>query len=674
MTSFRREFLKYRREEHTRPIFEVENKIDPDYGKSWLCNACRLPIFSTPFVTTTTVDPSVLLHDQCTNDHLPPILKAHPLHPGKDLILHPGTTTSSPSLYNCNRCDSICGSRFYICGCGYDNCEIKLDLSCALTIKILHKSHAHRLTAIKGKSLSSLFCTACGTQHQLLPDDRGKWDLLSYVCSPCDFWIHPDCALLPNAIILIGHKHHHPHPLLLTYSDLAYSHRVLIGKKCAICDHPYDNKSDGSGFYLCYHCRYSAHIKCVVYSDPHHISFKPVLIRAAQIPNLVRLPMPNEYTSVMKTVVTNYVGGDNCSNSNNGDHTTITSTSTITDDHQSDKIHEHPLIFHDHHQGDHQPAVARVCNACVQLISPSDPFYSCANNNNELAGPCIDFFLHRCCAHLPATLITDHWAHRDNSHPLTLLSKVDMHSPFNNMFLCYVCNRQCNGFAYACEECGYYLDVVCAIMSSASITHDAHAKSHILQPILGFTSQTCICCAQNLRPLYGVGYGCNNCRNFIIHAMCALLPDTVTHKFDRHPLKLITTTTTTTLDHHPSVVSDQEEEPMFCEICERDIDNRLWYYGCKECDQCFHTRCIPTLDHLSKIKFGFTTTVRVPGHDCPLACVRALSVHGYPCQCGHCERIIREYDKIAFECSECYFRIHKKCAKELLLRTSVQKS
>ncbi|GFQ05454.1 hypothetical protein PHJA_002689500 [Phtheirospermum japonicum] len=635
---------------------EVENKIDPDDGNTVACDACRLPIFSTPFVTTTTVDPSVLLHDQCTNDHLPPILKAHPLHPWGDLILHPGTTTSSPSLYNCNRCDSICGSKFYVCGGSsssssssygyfdYNECDIKLDLSCALTIKILHRSHEHRLTAIKGKSLlSSFICGACGTQHH--PPAAGgslaTWDLRSYVCSPCDFWIHPDCALLPNAIILIGH----PHP-----------HLVSIRNKCAICDHPYDKESDGSGLYVCYQCGYSAHIKCAVYSDPHHISFKPVLIRDAQIPNLVRLPMPNEHTSVMKTVITNYVGGASCSDSSNGDHTTITST----DDHQSDKIHEHPLIFHDHHQ----PAVARVCNACVQIISPSDPFYSCANNNNnnnKLAGPCRDFFLHRCCAHLPATLITQHGAHRDNSHPLTLLSKVDMHSPFNNMFLCVGCQRKCNGFAYACEECGFYVDVVCAFMHT-SIMHDAHAKSHILQPrrLFDFSLQTCICCGHNIEARFGIGYECNNCRNFSIHAKCALLPDTVTHKFDRHPLKLITTTTT--LHHHRSlVVSDQNEEIMFCEICEEDIDREVWYYGCKECDQSFHIDCIPTLDHLSRIKFGFTTTVRVPGHDCPLACVRALSVHGYPCQCGHCERIIREYDEIAFECSECYFRIHAMC-------------
>ncbi|KAL3620942.1 hypothetical protein CASFOL_035854 [Castilleja foliolosa] len=532
-----------------------------------------------------------------------------------------------------------------------------LDLSCALTIKILHRSHRHRLTAIKGKSLTSFVCGVCGTQHQ--PGRRlGEWEVRSYVCSVCDYWIHPECALLPNAIVI---DKHHPHPLLLTYFD-----PIELFIRCKICN--VLDFSDDLWMYACFGCSdYLVHIKCAVYSDPGQISFKPVLIRDAQVPGLLRLPMPNENTSVVSCILMKST-----------DVTNVGGASASIDDHQKmisdggklfDKtIHEHPLILHDH------PAVAsnvagRVCNACIQLISSSDPFYSCSLNNNnnstsnELTGPCRDFFLHRCCAHLSDTLkITQPGL----IGTFKLVSKA--HTPFN-MFLCLRCERRCNGFAYfdidLGETSGIYMDVVCAY-TLTSIMHNAHAKSHILRPenyYSGYSRMTCNCCSNKSREMFG--YECNNCRDFFLHAECALLPDTVTHKFDKHPLKLITTGTL--IDDHVRLVASEEDEGesiiMFCEICEKDIDERCWYYGCMECDQCFHIGCIPTLDHLSKIKFGFT--VRVSCHDCPVAAVRALSVDGYPC--GHCRKIIRESDEIAFECSECYFMIHQDCAEELLV-------
>ncbi|KAL3637535.1 hypothetical protein CASFOL_018703 [Castilleja foliolosa] len=632
---------------------EAENKIDPDDGNSMVCNACRVPIFSTPFITTVDPDhhhnnnnPDVIVHDQCANDHLPPRLEGrHPLHPGDDLILHQHSTTTTPS---CSRCRSTCGSRFYKCR---TNCGFQLDLLCSLTIEILHRSHHHRLTAIRGKSLlSSFICGACGSQHLAPAAADASW-LTVYVCRPCDFWIHPDCARLPNAIVLTNdnnnnnNEHHHPHPLLLTYSHFNYY------GYCKICGGWYYGEHENSGVYVCFHCHYFAHIKCAVYADPdHHISFKPVLIREAHIPNLVRLPMPNEHTSVMNTILTTYAGD---------------TTSISIGDHQNDgselfendKIHEHPLIFH--------PAagVARVCNACVQLISPSDPFYSCAdNNNNELANSfCVEFFLHNCCAHLPTILSTQHLRHDDNDHPLSLLSKVNYSF---NMFNCSGCKRQCNGFAYACVECMFYLDVVCAFMHT-SITHNEHAKSHILHPPQHyFKPSTCICCGEKIEMQGAIAYECNSCRKFSLHAKCALLPDTITHRFDRHPLKLIITTQRL-IDDHGDQDKEEEENIMFCEICEQDmIDDKRWHYGCKVCDQYFHVDCIPSLDCLSRIKFGFTSTARVTCHDCPLACVRAVSVDGY--RCGHCQVIIRKSDRIAFECSDCYFWIHEDCATNLI--------
>ncbi|KAL3637270.1 hypothetical protein CASFOL_019569 [Castilleja foliolosa] len=563
-----------------RRVVEADNKIDPDDGNTMVCNACCVPIFSTPFITT--VDPgdhnnnhpNVIMHDQCANDHLPPRLEGR----------HPYSTQEPQAQAD-----------------GY-------------------QGPSSSPTIMKTTSIAT---------HILF------------------------CSHIP------------------IYSIMAIVRFVVIGTT---------ENTKIRGFMFV-----SIVVTMLISSAPFmqilitFLSSLVLLIREAQIPNLVRLPMPNEHTSVMNTILTNYVFDDATSISI-GDHTS-TSIATGSDDHQSDgsklfvnnKIHEHPLIFH---EDNHHPeaGVARVCNACVQLISPSDPFYSCANNNNnnnnnELVSPCCkDFFLHRCCAHLPTTLFTQHSSHGyKDSHPLTLLSKVNNRF---NMFRCRGCRCQCNGFAYACVKCdNYYLDVVFAFMHT-SITHDGHAKSHILHPPKYFKGWMCIRCGNEIL-IYGeIGYECNSCLNFSLHARCALLPDTITHKFDRHPLKLLIPTQSLIDDNHlPLVVKgggnqEEEEKTMFCEICEDDMDDKHWHYGCKECDQYFHVDCIPYLDHLSRIKFGFTSTARVTCHDCPLECVRAVSVDGY--RCRHCQEIIRESNKIAFECSDCYFRIHEECAKKLI--------
>ncbi|GER33122.1 cysteine/Histidine-rich C1 domain family protein [Striga asiatica] len=96
----------------------------------------------------------------------------------------------------------------------------------------------------------------------------------------------------------------------------------------------------------------------------------------------------------------------------------------------------------------------------------------------------------------------------------------------------------------------------------------------------------------------------------------------------------------------------------------RSIQSGEWHYRCHLCQQSLHFNCVPSVDRLSKIKFGFT--VRVQGHPCPVACVRALSVYCY--MCGHCGKTIKEHnDEIAFECPKCYFRIHKDCCAKTLL-------
>ncbi|GER38671.1 cysteine/Histidine-rich C1 domain family protein [Striga asiatica] len=522
---------------HTIPYPEVQNTVDLDDANFWTCAACRLPIFSTPFVEDKLGGSNLLLHDQCSDKSLPPQLPGHPLHP------------RDPSSS-----DTIAAARK------------------KMTMQDMIANDVCRFAGANFTSVRWLMIETVGSG--------------SISRAPC-----------PS--------------------------RSYIG------------------------------------------ATSTVLVSEAEFTDLLRLPMENEHASamphIMKTKAHAYPSFCLGSTTTSHDHpissmtsnsSSLTQLSSMSESFSLEtiRVHEHPLIYHDRND------IVRVCNACTQIILPPDPFYSCAhnnNNNNNNNNTCKDFSLHSCCYSFPKTFGSYHTGY------CSFRPKVAT-KPFA-IFECVVCKHKCNGSAYYIqggEE--KYMDVVCALMPHL-IMHGAHGKAHILQGrwevgefYQHLVRSTCKCCHEKFNEDTITSYTCSNCRSFSIHPHCAFLPETVTHKFDRHPLKLITSSS-----------RGEEEENRLCENCEKDMDLGKWHYGCEECEQYFHANCIPCLDRLSKIKFGFEVSVGF--HECPVACVRAVSVDGYPC--GHCGKSIRESDDIAFECSKCYFRMHQGCVQELMIKT-----
>ncbi|KAH6767822.1 hypothetical protein C2S52_018805 [Perilla frutescens var. hirtella] len=562
-------------------IESEENSIDPDDGNSWVCSACTLPIFSTPFQRSKQ-NVKLLLHDQCAS--FPEKLMDHPLHPRQALQLVKNEDSSSSTI-SCDKCSEKCGSMFY--KCTDSDCDLRLDLLCSLPmIKILHRSHQHRLMVIRGSA--SFICGACGTQHQGL-------SARSYLCSDCDFWIHRDCATLPNAIKLLHPRHQHS--LFLTYgydrsSSSSSDSSSSSSSKCAICG----DALQSLGVYLCVKCGYYVHITCAT-SDPH--SFQPVLIRDAKLADLLHLPMADERANIVQYMLEN---------------TRYSS---------------------------------RVCNACVEYISP--PFYSCSK--------CRDFLLHSCCADLPKKI--HHPIHPE--HTLFLFTETPVSRLEYPGFTCTGCRCLCNGFGYSCETCSYFkLDVVCALMP-LSITHESHGKTHILhmsRETYHSLYKGCSCCMLELN---GIFYECSNCRQLKIHARCALLPATLTH-FDQHPLKL-TISTINDADADDSDAEHSEAEMRhICDVCEMNMDKRKWYYSCKQRDSSFHTNCIPFLNHMKfgyKVKYGVSVDVKF--HDCPLFLVPEATLSGYHCHV--CTMKFLEWMACAYECTKCNYRVHGHCAE-----------
>ncbi|KAL1533971.1 hypothetical protein AAHA92_15749 [Salvia divinorum] len=593
-------------------IRKVERVVDPDSESSSVCCACRQRIFSTPSITFSRGNEKLFLHEQCATL---PLNYLHELHRHQPLLLinhllHP---PREPTDFTCHNCSQTCGTSFYQCpshSCGY-----RLDLLCVLQLKIKHRSHKHAMMLIRLKDSSSLTCGACNTKHdseselELEPEKEKLTP--SYLCSLCGYWIHPDCASLPNAL----HYKHHPHYLFLIYNVPTSTH-----SKCFIC---YQLHKGTSGVFVCVKCtNYLVHINCA-FQNPH--TFKPVLMQDAKSSDLGRLPMANEHTSLIP-----YIRHDiSCNGDGDGDPS---------------KIHEHPLIFHETDDGN--PSYRRVCNACVQYVYP--PFYSCSE--------CPDFFLHGCCARLPALI--KHPAHAE--HDLVLYSKAPKSSNISARFSCKGCHLRCNGYAYSCETCDdFILDVVCALINPA-ITHEPHKSTHILfmsRSMIPFgIDEKCSCCTSILN---GICYECSSCPSFKLHVRCALFPKTVGHAFDQHPLRLTTAA--------PEGGTSGTNE-FFCEVCEENIEIERWNYSCSECDQWFHVDCIPSIDQLSRIKLG--SNVRLDVHGCPVSLVRRDDSVCGGRKCGSCRETLRLGDDgLAYECCNCFFGLHQNCAEKHLLKS-----
>ncbi|KAL1531815.1 hypothetical protein AAHA92_31909 [Salvia divinorum] len=565
-----------------------ENNIDPDEGNSRLCSACNLPIFSTPFKATESG--SGYLHDQCSD--LPVDLDGSDLHPS----LEPLKKQPNLQKSRCSKCDAVCGDVVYHCRGA--ECNFQLDVTCALPVKILHRSHDHRLTVIRCSAGFS--CSACGTEHR----SGLLWAQpmhLVYVCSACDFWLHPHCAALPNAI---QHERHR-HPLLLDYRARSMT------KECAICE----DCVSSWGFYSCTVCDYHVHIMCAVTDDQ---SFKSVLLREAlqenRVPELVHLPVPDEYTSIMRHIAKCY---------------SSTSDDVVQHQHPLTLHHDYPVHNDDDEIDDDDAHRLPKCDACVQFISP--PFYTCSM--------CPKLLLHDCCARLPREVTRQYPTSKRCG-----LDSRDESSHWVSETAC--CNRLTNGLTYSVDAPKW--DIVCSFMPE-SITHAAHAKTHVLRSSYVFLLQdevaACRCCN---RFLSDVSYNCTTCRNFSLHATCARLPATVRHVYDPHPLKLVT-------------APPPHMQSQICDACEQGLDSTRWYYGCADCEQAFHVDCVPCLDQLSLINYEIAE-VRVACHECPLTLVRGRMVRGR--RCGRCGKGYREGpDILAFECFKCYFSVHVRCCE-----------
>ena len=71
--------------------------------------------------------------------------------------------------------------------------------------------------------------------------------------------------------------------------------------------------------------------------------------------------------------------------------------------------------------------------------------------------------------------------------------------------------------------------------------------------------------------------GCDAC-DFSLCFYCASLPLKIWHKSDDHPITLY--------------CGVKVSINSWCDICERELDQRKWFYTCSDCEVTFHTKCV----------------------------------------------------------------------------------
>ncbi|KAJ0605814.1 putative chromatin regulator PHD family [Helianthus annuus] len=576
------------------------------------------------------------LHKFCAE--LPETLK-HATHP------HPFILRTIDEDWTCVNC--LRGHKpgaCYECICCY---WLRKDVNCVVEVdkrRIYHPSHPHPLVSLCYKPILCQ-CNACGKEH------KGVF----FQCTACpNFAIHNDCAFLPKRL-LIQHATNaifsHTHPLTLSYSFPPEEIRAKHNPRCRVCDGNFYYDLD-VWIYKCEKCIYYAHLDC---ATSRRESFMSILsigggptvknFKDVDYPNLLRLPFPDETCSIPKHLFFKKLGPADYGNHEvsvqhmNRQHELIlVDTAGSIGSTSSSKIMCHNPM----------KKIELLCSGCVRPITEM-PFYKCRAKEDESC----NFALHEWCTRRLPTKVDNHPGHP--RHPLLLMTNIPN---MFNIFRCGVCLLDCNGFAYGCVECEFYVDVTCGFMPER-ITHESH-PNHLLSIVKeGQPSGSCLMCRLYVSP-YTLNFSCSFC-DVYIHPWCALLlPKTVRHPYDKHPM------------HISYLPIENHKSEYFCEICEEELDPHKCFYHCDECSQSVHSDCAPlilqseTETHsryrlergvyrFLNMKFG-SIHKKTDGHPHPLTFAQGIESDG---GCSVCHWRLRF--EMILRCSECEFAVHHDC-------------
>lgn len=203
-------------------------------------------------------------------------------------------------------------------------------------------------------------------------------------------------------------------------------------------------------------------------------------------------------------------------------------------------------------------------------------------------------------------------------------------------FRCDACGRYCNCFSYGCRGCNFDLDIKCASLPT-TIRHEAQE--------LNLVDDKCDEWCGSCREFFANSnnkFCCEDCK-FNLHIECASLPQTFRHRYDQHPL---------ILKYTPFGIKPEE---YYCEICEEEMNTKLWFYYCADCNYAFHSKCLCTAaDEFANA--NVRAIVKVKNHRHHLT-IQQAKYNGL-----NCDWCLLPCKNLLCECKECDFHLHLHCA------------
>ncbi|XP_059430500.1 uncharacterized protein LOC132164097 [Corylus avellana] len=516
--------------------------------------------------------------------------------------------------FGCNK--SVCGPA-YQCS----HCNFFLHKSCAeLPHEIqypLHLNHTLVLQTPSGKYI----CDACFKSCERC---------FFYHCNSCDFEIDIECASIEYASSWrTNTDNDHQHEFVPIFQ--------LIHFTCELCG------VDGNSVaQVCRICQFLVHAYCAwmprrikIMADRHFLTLIYLLGQVIKehddrvFCNLCYKKLNLKYAGYYCQQC-GFVAHLNCARKNRIEANDIIDSSIegegilFKESEESEELkhwdHEHNLILSRKEVGVHHN---KFCEGCIQLII-STTFYSCEQCN---------YFLHSTCARLPLKKQLP-------THPC-LLTLYQYGSQIGNTAHCFACHRRSHGFAYACSDCQYNLDVRCCSIPKI-IEHEGHQHPLFLAPT---SVQECNSCEErwNANGVFVCKEG-----DFALGFQCATLPLKVDYEHDPHPLSL-------------SYTAEDDYGEYYCLICEEKRNPNHWFYYCIKCNFTAHPRCV--VGRYPYIKYGRDFTWE--NHQHPLKFVRRTK-SSHPCDL--CGEIFD--DDLALNCTQCKFIIHPwaKCTDKLLIK------
>ncbi|KAL0855239.1 hypothetical protein Bca101_060391 [Brassica carinata] len=399
-------------------------------------------------------------------------------------------------------------------------------------------------------------CTWCGK------DFEGDW---FYRCLICSFCLDLSCARsLPPLTISNPKGHHHslhflPRPLLVP---------------CDVCG--LVNALEPS--YACFQCNYMAHQSCIdlprvikITRHPHRLHYIPYRSPMSSLCRICYKKVDvkyGQYSCDLEDCV--YVAHSKCAT-----HETVWDKKELEWEPEEPEDTEEDIapfknlgdgfikhFGHDQHplklkQHDGVVDIEKLCEACVYPIV-SDQFYDCEE---------CDYSLHEVCAGLPKKL--DHALNNQ-----TLFLDPSPQDDYSYM-TCHVCFRATTGFRYISDGGpNSFVDVRCVSFPEC-FTH----KSHADHPVFISTFNSNEDCQGCKKSCSGSHLHCTVCEYALCY-QCATIPDELHYKYDKHPL---------TLSYCQEI---SHGEIYWCEVCEKILDTKEWFYTCDECCTTVHLQCV----------------------------------------------------------------------------------